>query len=174
LSSRLRNDGPLEETDTLPNARRPERETSVVPPRAGSKPPPDDRERIEINVLPEVTPLFESNTGRGVVIGRASRPGDRSSGPPGERRSSVPGERRSSAPPRKSSPPARASALRQPHVPLLIAILIVTAIVGALIPWVIDIVSAGPAPAGASSGSSSGRVSPPMPWTSVIDYFFGK
>ena len=72
MSSRRRNDGPLEQADTLPNARRPERETSVVPPRAGSKPPREE-ERIEINVLPDVTPLFESNTGRGVAIGRASR-----------------------------------------------------------------------------------------------------
>lgn len=174
MSSRRRNDGPLEQMDTLPNARRPERETSVVPPRAGSKPPRDGEERIEINVLPEVTPLFESNTGRGVVVGRASRPGERSSGPPGERRSSVPGERRSSAPPRRSSAPPRASALRQPHVPLLIGILVITAIIGALIPWVIEIVSAGPTPATAGTGTSSGRVSPPMPWTSVIDYFFGK
>ncbi len=154
MSSRRWNTGGFEEQATLPNARRAERETSIVPPdaraeeeaRASGPPPPR-------NALPDVTPLFESNTARGTAIGRTSSP---------PRRSSVP-------PPRRSSPPKLAPGLSAQHVPLVLGILIVTALIGAAIPLVLDL---WPELFGPSRQTI--RTNDPLPWTSVVDYFFGK
>lgn len=153
MSSRRWNTGGFEEQATLPNARRPEREASIVPPEARA----EEEARASgpgatRNPLPDVTPLFESNTARGAAIGRTSSP-PRSSAPP----------------PRRSNPPSLAPGLSAQHVPLVIGILIVTALIGAAIPLVLDLW-----PELFGPGRPTVRTHDPLPWTSVVDYFFGK